>query len=265
MIITLFLPACPRSRSCSSRCTRGRLFRQRESKNEILREGERTLSSGRGFRDLGVTYTGVEGVLPSRCSFESMENILLDDGDEDRGGRRAGSVIEEKIHLDDVDRDTESTTVEPQSMAHDSMVTVRLSEPPNLIVNTSILDGQAGVLREVPTGDGIQEEDEPQEQDEDSPRITMMDPNGEVMSPTGSESAASDNGESRRGSESSEASEGGEASESSVNWEALEKTEEQEPRDQGSDDVSFQCSDLSYDDANYSVYGLTSSSTRTRK
>jgi hypothetical protein len=62
----------------------------------------------------------------------------------------------------------------------------------------------------------------------------MVDPNGEVLSPTGSESASERNPESRRGSDSSEASvEGG-----GVNWEELEKTEEKEPRDESSDDVS---------------------------
>jgi hypothetical protein len=71
--------------------------------------------------------------------------------------------------------------------------------------------------------------------EEESPRITMMDPNGnEVLSPSGSESVGSRDGESRRGSESSDASvEGG-----GVNWEELEKTEEQEPRNESSDDVS---------------------------
>ena len=109
---------------------------------------------------------------------------------------------------------------------HDSMVTVRLSEAPNLTVNTAILEAHNQV-EEVTQGE------EGREQDEESPRITMMDPNGEVMSPSGSESTVSNEGGSRRESDSSEASEGG------VNWEELEKTEEQEPRDQDSDDVSY--------------------------
>jgi hypothetical protein len=116
----------------------------------------------------------------------------------------------------------------PKLEHHDSMVTVRLSEPPTLTVDTSILNG---LEREGLKVNLVQDRDT-QEEQEDSPRITMMDPNGEVMSPTGSESAISEDGESRRGSDSSDASEGG------VNWEELEKTEEQEPRDQGSDDVS---------------------------
>lgn len=123
------------------------------------------------------------------------------------------------------------------SQAHDSMVTVRLSEPPPfLTVNTAsdlhkvVQQQQVVAIVEEDTKDGTVE------QQEDSPRITMMDPNGEILSPSGSESA-SENGGSRRGSDSSDA-----VSEGGVNWEELEKTEEQEPRDQGSDDV--RCGEL---------------------
>jgi len=122
-----------------------------------------------------------------------------------------------------------------RAFPHDSMVTVRLSEPPNLTVDTQIgelEDGRQSIRRRQTMPEVLAEDDTQQEQDE-SPRITMMDPNGnEVVSPSGSESAVSENGESRRGSESSEASESG------INWEELEKTEEQEPRDESSDDVS---------------------------
>jgi hypothetical protein len=119
-------------------------------------------------------------------------------------------------------------------MAHDSMVTVRLSEPPTLTVDTKVLEhGNRDTVehikgQEVP--ELIQEEESTQEE---SPTITMVDPNGnEVTSPTGSESVASRDPESRRGSDTSE------ESAEEVNWEELEKTEEQEPRDEGSDDVS---------------------------
>jgi len=134
-------------------------------------------------------------------------------------------------------QDDEIETMDAQSMPHDSMVTVRLSEPPNLTVDTSTpvrehshIDGFGEKRQSMPAV--IAEEDTHEEPD-DSPQITMMDPNGnEVVSPSGSESAVSENEESRRGSESSEASEGG------VNWEELEKTEEQEPRNESSEDVS---------------------------
>lgn len=121
-----------------------------------------------------------------------------------------------------------------QPMTHDSMVTVRLSEPPNLTVDTNVLEHTNRDTLEHTKGQEIpeliQEEESTQEE---SPRITMMDPNGnEVTSPTGSESVGSRDPESRRGSDSTEESVG------EVNWEELEKSEEQEPRDEGSDDVS---------------------------
>ncbi len=143
---------------------------------------------------------------------------------------------------------TESSTPSPivdspttNHITHDSMVTVRLSEPPVLTVDTRVPTKQIGgthtkVVEETPDTPGISlagvEEDV---LEEESPRITMMDPNGnELLSPSGSESAGSQDGESRRGSDSSEESvEGG-----GVNWEELEKTEENEPRDESSDDVS---------------------------
>jgi len=125
---------------------------------------------------------------------------------------------------------------ESRAFPHDSMVTVRLSEPPNLTVDTQIgdiEDGRQNMQKRQTMPEALAEEDTQEEQD-GSPRITMMDPNGnEVVSPSGSESAVSENGESRRGSESSEASEEG-----GVNWEELEKSEEQEPRDESSEDVS---------------------------
>jgi len=132
---------------------------------------------------------------------------------------------------------------EPESgpenhITHDSMVTVRLSEPPALTVDTSSpvlaresIKHKRDLEAEVERPDIKLVGDEGRTPEE-SPRITMLDPNGnELFSPTGSESASSD---SRRGSDSSEASiEGG-----GVNWEELQQTEEKEPRDETSDDVS---------------------------
>ena len=123
-------------------------------------------------------------------------------------------------------------------MLHDSMVTVRLSEPPALTVDTT----SKRRSRKIEEADedrnsnthSIAETDGEDQSQEESPRITMMDPNGnEVTSPTGSESGPSEAGESRRGSDSSKNSTEG------VNWEELGKTEEKEPRDQDSDDVSL--------------------------
>ncbi|KAE8447790.1 hypothetical protein EG329_010184 [Mollisiaceae sp. DMI_Dod_QoI] len=117
---------------------------------------------------------------------------------------------------------------------HDSMVTVRLSEPPPALhVNTSIQKSEIRDKESALDTPNILLEEADKRVDEDSPRITALDPNGnEVLSPSGSESPASQNDFSRRGSDSSEASmEGG-----GVNWEELEKTEEQEPRNENSDD-----------------------------
>jgi hypothetical protein len=137
----------------------------------------------------------------------------------------------------EIEREVDSAQ---QTLLHDSMVTVRLSEPPPaLTVDTSVLrkDHKETIGNGKLEGNGTP--DSPrgvgETPDEESPRITMMDPNGEELSPTGSESASERNGESRRGSDSSETSmEGG-----GVNWEELEKTEEKEPRDESSDDVSL--------------------------
>lgn len=141
--------------------------------------------------------------------------------------------------------------LEGQAMQHDSMVTVRLSEPPILTLDTKRYSEKIIANEELETSEEIKtptdkrqtimsimdvtgketgaETGTPQE---DSPRITMVDPNGnEVSTPTGSESAESEHNGSRRGSDSSD------TSVEEVNWEELEKTEEQQPRNQDSDDV----------------------------
>lgn len=122
------------------------------------------------------------------------------------------------------------------AMPHDSMVTVRLSGPPQLTVDTKVIEhdytGSTAPLGILETPDKrLNAAEHDLEEEEESPRITMVDPNGNlVMSPSGSES--SEDGKSRRGSDASEST--GEE----VNWEELEKTEENEPRDENSDDVS---------------------------
>lgn len=119
---------------------------------------------------------------------------------------------------------------EGEGKTHDSMVTVRLSETP-LTIDTQLADN---VLTEVEEPDENEEYARRELEDiQESPTITMRDPNGnEMTSPTGSEFVESpDDAGLRRDSESSDEGADG------VNWEELEKTEEQEPRDQGSDDV----------------------------
>lgn len=163
----------------------------------------------------------------------------------------------------EIERETHSAQ---HTLLHDSMVTVRLSEPlPALTVDTSILrKDHKDIIGEDGGGEGAGTPDillgDGEVQEEESPRITMMEPNGEVLSPTGSESASERNAESRRGSDSSEGSVDG----GGVNWEELEKTEEQEPRDESSDDVRL-FSYLFLSIADFSVYGTTACQTRTGK
>ncbi|PQE14113.1 Rab-GAP TBC domain protein [Rutstroemia sp. NJR-2017a BVV2] len=137
--------------------------------------------------------------------------------------------------------------VEGQNMHHDSMVTVRLSEPPVLTLDTKrhsikvegakdnteeeFADADMEDKRRTITDTRSMKSAEESSLQEDSPRITMLDPNGnEVCTPTGSETAESEPDHSRRDSDSSD------TSLEEVNWEELEKTEEQQPRNQDSDD-----------------------------
>jgi len=158
-----------------------------------------------------------------------------------RNGHREGNHLLDQIY-DIMESPQENHQDNEATQLHDSMVTVRLSETPSLHLNTTISGAlNAAQRRDLvqdksgqDTPDILLEEVEEHIQDE-SPRITMKDSNGnEVLSPSGSESAGSRDGESRRGSDSSDASvDGGD-----VNWEELERTEEKEPRDESSDDVS---------------------------
>jgi hypothetical protein len=125
----------------------------------------------------------------------------------------------------DEERQGEAETGKKIEIAHDSMVTVRLSEP-LLTIDTKAGEEKVEETHGHRGSAGSAEVDDTQE----SPMITMRDPNGnETGSPSLSESAESPDGNSRRGSDSSDGP--------GVNWEELEKTEEQEPRDEGSDDV----------------------------
>lgn len=132
--------------------------------------------------------------------------------------------------------DRRSTPTTPGSTTgttfHDSMVTVRLSEPLALQIITTTTDERErhslGDLRAAPLAgpeDALK-----------SPTIKMVDPNGNELDDVQSV---------RRGSGSSSGSSSGSCSgqaepEGSVDWEELARTEEQQPRDQESDDVSSQ-------------------------
>ncbi len=135
----------------------------------------------------------------------------------------------------------ESKAVENAYLPHDSMVTVRLSEPPSLTVVTESM---------------VMTEEQGDDSTKDMPLVTPdsnFDSNEDLETPlpvghTMSVGAGDENtspirdtsdersivdADERRGSESTDDSGDGE-----VNWAELEKTEEQEPRDQDSEDVS---------------------------
>jgi len=120
--------------------------------------------------------------------------------------------------------------------AHDSMVTVRLSEPPVLHIDTTNTPAPSiPNTRARSTSSSISEPGDGDETPsaetarEDSPRITMIDSNGDVITDPPSPAMSS-----RTSSTSSQESVDGEQ----VDWEELEKSEGQEPKDQWTDDVS---------------------------
>lgn len=173
-------------------------------------------------------------------TLEAEKELVTRPADVDVAVAQGDEVEKEKhISISPNEQERPQTTQKHIShVPHDSMVTVRLSEPPPpaLHVDTSLPSKEIEDKkeRELDTPDIIHEKEE--EADEDSPRITTIDVDGnEVLSPSGSESPASQHDLSRRGSDSSEASMEGDG----VNWEELQQTEEKEPRNENSDDVSL--------------------------
>lgn len=150
----------------------------------------------------------------------------------------------------------ESKAVENVHLLHDSMVTVRLSEPPSLMVVT-----QSMATREQQEDDSARDIllGTPDSNIESNEDLETHLPSGHSMSiATGDENTSSlpdlsdelltIDADERRESESTEDSGDGE-----VNWAELEKTEEQEPRDQDSEDVSRKISGFRFM-ANSKVY-----------
>lgn len=142
---------------------------------------------------------------------------------------------------------------EPSILPHDSMVTVRLSEPPAVAVEALPLgthSQQAAVEQEIIREHKAEEEtivvEEKSERMSDvAPGLHVRTSNlsaASLMSPEARDSGSysmqlseepnEESSEDRRGSETSE------TTDEQVNWEELEKTEELQPRDQDSEDVS---------------------------
>lgn len=135
----------------------------------------------------------------------------------------------------------ESKAVENVHLLHDSMVTVRLSEPPSLTVVTQSMamrkqqedDSARDILLGTPDSNVESNEDlETNLSSRHSMSIAAGDENTRSL-PDLSDELLTVDADERRESESTEDSGDGE-----VNWAELEKTEEQEPRDQDSEDVS---------------------------
>ena len=130
--------------------------------------------------------------------------------------------------------------ISPTTLAHDSMVTVRLSDSPNNRMSVLSIHKK---LPSLPRG-------EPEEDvvDDGFDTVTIGSPSIGGVSPTTAQELKNlpDGTRKRRGSESEESEDGEE-----VNWAALERTEEKEPRDQSSDDVR---DPHSYSDECYTDY-----------
>lgn len=146
---------------------------------------------------------------------------------------------------------TDAAMKKKETVLHDSMVTVRLSEPePEL--GGSVISGAAASTElgeKVEVDEHSDKEDEDQDQDEDEAKTTANQQiAGGVIPEEDEESDDTDadtvyeteiarmvvpgGKEVRRGSDRSD------SETESVNWEVLERTEEQEPRDQDTEDVS---------------------------
>ena len=134
------------------------------------------------------------------------------------------------------DFDVSADKVESEVMAHDSMVTVRLSEDSAVASNTSAVG--AAVARRASTLSIVQNVDSSDDEQQET------EPNDKQATPS---SPASD-GESRNlqdelaelaedTDEAEDTDQGEETDQDEVNWEELQKTEDEEPKSQETDDV----------------------------
>jgi hypothetical protein len=138
------------------------------------------------------------------------------------------------------EKPTAKTEVEKRAMDHDSLVTVRLSEPPSLTINTAIppnllpsrktVYGIEYTPTEIMTESVEEEPSSDQEKDPDTPALNHGASLQDELEHLSSEGEEGENGdfEERTSSESE-----------TVDWEQLQKTEDMESKDQGSDNVSL--------------------------
>ncbi len=125
----------------------------------------------------------------------------------------------------------EDKVEEASPLTHDSMITVRLSEPPTLKVVTDPL-----ATGEVMSTDSLTRDSTSETPDLKFENIDEKHSTGDLNMDTEQDGREE---RSRRGSEESETTE-------EVNWEQLEKTEDEQPRDQDSEDVSCHCLNMSF-------------------
>lgn len=144
-----------------------------------------------------------------------------------------------------IEEEKPETPIETEKRAvdHDSLVTVRLSEPPSLYINTaippSLLPSRKTVYgieytpTEVMTKSVEEEPESDQEQEPDAPALNQGTSLQEELKqlPSGGEDMEDEGAEGRTSSDSE-----------TVDWEQLQKTEDLESKDQGSDNVSLVCS-----------------------
>lgn len=138
-----------------------------------------------------------------------------------------------------------TTTTDSKGSEHDSLVTVRLSEPPSLHLNTAVPPNTLPI-RKSPTADHgrsdsiaetlEEDEDDDSESDIFEPETSAAKRKPNLLQELGQAGADSSGeegeGRQRRGSWSSSGSE-------RVDWEELQKKEDLECKGQGSDNVRY--------------------------
>lgn len=150
---------------------------------------------------------------------------------DDRGSSDTATHIITPTTIEQTNMQTEETEVETPKMAHDSMVTVRLSEPPSLTLDTKLSATEA-ILPD--SGDEITDESS------DSDSEQTIDEDDRVRKSRVAISR-SDTGRSLQ-DELGQLDTSGHESDSSgdieeVNWEQLEKTEDEQTKDDEADNV----------------------------
>lgn len=151
-----------------------------------------------------------------------------------------GTEQAEESDDDEVDEANE-TEAETPKMAHDSMVTVRLSEPPSLTLDTTAAISKTGLT--TPTSLVVEENIEGTEDDSiqtdkpsethDSITTKSRDSTLTVSSTDASRSLQDELGQYSADGNETDSSEDNEE----VNWEQLEKTEDEQMKDEETDNV----------------------------